>query len=337
MSASLRVGVIGTGTMGEVHVRNLHGRVRGSEVVALADRGSGRAAALAQGLGIGIVHRDGHEVIRDPAVEAVVVASPDPTHAEYALACIAAGKPVLCEKPMATTAADALRVLQAEAAAGRRLVQVGFMREFDPPHRAVLDAVRSGRVGRPMLFRAIHVTPSEDPGRLSPDELVTMGLIHDFHSARVLMGCEIADVFARFIPMDPGSGDTCRLITVSCAFDDGTLGLMDINIEGRYGYEVSVEVVGSLGTARSLPPARAALKLDGEERHDMTTDGMARYATAYLAEAQAWVDSIRRGEPAGPGAWDGYVSVAVADACRASLAGGRSVPVSLVERRGAHA
>ncbi len=99
---------------------------------------------------------DARALIASDQVQAVIIASPDATHAEYALACIAAGKPVLCEKPIAATAAEGLAIVQAEAALGRRLVTVGFMRRFDPAYTEMQATLAAGRIGAPVLLHNIH-------------------------------------------------------------------------------------------------------------------------------------------------------------------------------------
>ena len=153
---TLRVGVIGTGGMGGRHARNLAHRVAGAELVAVMDADEERAAAVAEECGGASVFGSGPALVNDDAVEAVLIASPDPTHADLAVACIEAGKPVLCEKPLGVDIDDARRVLEAEAAGGRKLVQVGLMRTFDPQHTALRRAIDAGEIGRPLLLRGIH-------------------------------------------------------------------------------------------------------------------------------------------------------------------------------------
>ena len=153
---ALRVGVVGTGGMGGRHARNLEHRVSGAEVVAIMDLDRERAGAVAAECGGARVFGSGPDLIGDPKVEAVLIASPDPTHADLAVACIEAGKPVLCEKPLGVDIEDAKRVLDAEVAGGRKLVQVGLMRTFDPQHAALKRAIDAGEIGRPLLFRGIH-------------------------------------------------------------------------------------------------------------------------------------------------------------------------------------
>jgi myo-inositol 2-dehydrogenase/D-chiro-inositol 1-dehydrogenase len=122
----LNVGVIGTGMIGTDHVNRLATRIAGTSVGAVFDIDTERATAVAKPSGA-VVHARATDVIDDPAIDAILIASPGDTHAELALACVAAGKPVLCEKPPATTTESALKVMEAEAAAGRRLIQVGFI------------------------------------------------------------------------------------------------------------------------------------------------------------------------------------------------------------------
>jgi myo-inositol 2-dehydrogenase/D-chiro-inositol 1-dehydrogenase len=139
---TVRIGVVGTGMIGRDHVRRLSRVLAGARVVAVTDVDAAAAAAVAAEYGSGEggasairVHASGQDVVADPEVDAVLVTSWGPTHEEYVLASIAAGKPVFCEKPLATTQEACLRILDAEVAAGRRLVQVGYMRRYDAAYR----------------------------------------------------------------------------------------------------------------------------------------------------------------------------------------------------------
>lgn len=140
--ADLSVGVIGAGRMGSCHAVNVHRYVKGARVAAIYDLDQARAGQVAAECGSARAFQDPVQLIQDVGVDAVVIASPDPTHAEFVHECLRHHKPVLCEKPLATTAAEAQKLIEAEQALGRRLIAVGFSRRFDPRHAAVQNETR---------------------------------------------------------------------------------------------------------------------------------------------------------------------------------------------------
>ena len=142
---TIRVGIIGTGLIGEDHGRKLVHVISGSTVSAVTDVNRARAEEVAALLGGARVFDDGDDLIASDEVDAVLVTSIGPTHAEFVLACIAAGKPVMCEKPLAPTVPECEEILEAEVAHGRRLVIVGYMRRYDPGYRAGQGRPRDGR------------------------------------------------------------------------------------------------------------------------------------------------------------------------------------------------
>ena len=139
------MGVIGTGMIGEDHVRLGTTVLACASVTAVTDVDKDRAAAVAERFGVPTVHASGEDVIADDQVDAVAVASWGPTHEQYVLAAIAAAKPVFCEKPLATSPGACSRIIDAETAACRRLVQVGFMRRYDAGDRALNARPTAGR------------------------------------------------------------------------------------------------------------------------------------------------------------------------------------------------
>src|SRR5689334_19455946 len=134
MANDLRVGVIGVGMMGADHAERVVNRIAGATLVAVSDPDSARADQLAaQFDGVRSI-ADPLALVADEGVDAVIIASPGFVHEEQVLACIEHGKYALCEKPLTMDSASSLRVVEAEHKAGRPLVQVGFMRRFDPEY-----------------------------------------------------------------------------------------------------------------------------------------------------------------------------------------------------------
>ena len=115
---------------------------------------------------------DAFALVEDPEVEAVLVASPDETHADLVLACLRKMKPVLCEKPLASTPEDCLRLVAAEVECDKRLIQVGFMRRFDPAYGELRDAVATKRMGRALLLHCQHRN-AKAPGFFTPEMSIT--------------------------------------------------------------------------------------------------------------------------------------------------------------------
>jgi myo-inositol 2-dehydrogenase / D-chiro-inositol 1-dehydrogenase len=325
----MNIGVIGTGSIGTDHVRRLTGRVAGARVAAVFDVDTARAAAVAATAGA-VTHREAHDVIDDPAVEAVLVASPGDTHADLALACIAAGKPVLCEKPLATTSGAALKVVEAEVTYGRRLVQVGFMRRYDGGYRQVKAALAAGRIGDPLLVHCVHRNVSVPPG-FTGDMSLTDSLVHEVDACRWLLGQEIVAATVVDVPHSPLAAPHLRdprLVLLET--ESGIVIDAEVFVNAQYGYDVRCEVVGSTGAVALETPTTGATTLDGGRVQALPLDWQARFGQAYVDELQAWVDAVRRGTSEGPSAWDGYAATAVAEAAIASK--GARATVDLVER-----
>lgn len=326
----MRVAVIGTGGMGGRHVDNLHHHVKSAQVSVVVDPDEERAAEVASRVGARIA-TDSFASIAADDVDAVVVASPDPTHAELALACIAAGKPALVEKPLGATEAEARAVVDAEIAAGTRTTQVGLMRHFDRRHVDVADVLRNGSIGRPLLFRGWHRNPPEDP-RPTTRHVVFSAAVHDLYSARWLLGSEPVRVFAAGVPVDASRNPEKELQVATLEMANHAIAVIEVNKDSGFGYEVGVEVVGSEGTVTIAPHHTPTLRRGAVMAQRVEPDWLERFADAYVTEVQAWAHAVATGTPVGPSAWDGYATLVAAEAIVRSLATGESVPVDVGER-----
>jgi myo-inositol 2-dehydrogenase/D-chiro-inositol 1-dehydrogenase len=260
----VNVGIIGAGAIGADHLRRLSTRVSGARVAVVFDVDTKRAAALAEGSGT-TLGTSAKEVIEDPAVDAVLIASPGDTHAQLTLACIQAGKPVLCEKPLAPTSDECCEVLAAEVAHGSRLTQVGFMRRYDAGYRAVKQAIDAGSIGEVLMVHCVHRNVSSAPSYTS-DMSFTDSAIHEIDTARWLIADEIVAttvIGVRRSSLAPSHLRDPQLVLLE--FRSGVVVEVEIFVNCQYGYDVRCEVVGSTGVStvskrvRYAAPARGTV------------------------------------------------------------------------------
>jgi len=299
---TLSVGVIGLGVMGAEHLRLLREETAGVQVTAVCDADTDRAGRLAQGAA---VFSDPMALIASDKVGAVVIASPDATHADLALACLAAGKPALCEKPLATSAAEALRVVDAEVAIGRRLLQVGYMRRFDPAYQAMKQAADDGDIGAPVILHNVHRNAAA-PEWFTGPMAVTNSFVHEIDISRWLLGSELVSAIVHAAP-----GGDPLLITMET--DRGEIVSTEVFMNAHYGYHVHAHLTGRTGTVQMAQPSGTLTNSAGRHGHGYPENWVPRFRDAYRVQMNAWVRSVASGQPAGASARDGYVATAVAE------------------------
>lgn len=327
-SREISIGLIGAGGMGARHAVNLHSYVPGARVAALYDPDLGRALEVAARCGSPAAFDDPFRLIRDPGVDAVLIASPDATHLDFTLACLNAGKPVFCEKPLAISAEDAARVVEAERATGRRLISVGLMRRFDPYHMAVKQVIAEGKIGRPVLYKGVHRNVSI-PYDVRAEAILTNSASHDVDAARWLLGQEIETVYVQGIRSHAAfSSQTTDLLLLQMSLTGDCLAAVEVYAAAEYGYEVTAEVVGERGVATSGRPDHALVRAEAGVGVALPRDWLDRFQDAYVIELREWVRSLRSGAVfPGAGAWDGYMTLVITDASITSLKTGTPVMV----------
>jgi myo-inositol 2-dehydrogenase / D-chiro-inositol 1-dehydrogenase len=328
---TLDVGVIGTGMIGQDHIRRITTVLSGARVTAVTDVDLDRARAVADGPGA-TVHETGQALIDDAGVDAVVVTSWGPTHEEYVLAAIAAGKQVFCEKPLATTREACDRIVDAEVAAGRRMVQVGFMRRFDPQYRAMKDVVGSGEIGAPLLMHAAHRNPSV-PDFFTSDMTINDSTVHDIDVARWMFDDEIAavTVLKGRISRKAKAGFNDPLL-VLLEMRSGVIVDVEAMVNAGFGYDIRGEVVCEDGTVELSESAGAVVKSAGRYAGRVPENWKERFVGAFDLELQAWVDAVSAGGSTGPSAWDGYAATVACETGLAALRSGRREEIVLRER-----
>jgi myo-inositol 2-dehydrogenase/D-chiro-inositol 1-dehydrogenase len=327
---TVRVGVIGVGMIGQDHIRRLTQVLAGAAVVAVTDVDLDRAQTVADGVPGARVLPTGQDLIRDDEVDAVVVASWGGTHEEYVLAAIGAGKPVFCEKPLATTQEACLRIVDAEVASGRRLVMVGFMRRYDSAYRAVKATVDEGAIGAPLLMHCAHRNPSVPP-HFTSDMIINDAAVHEIDLVRWMFD---EDIVATTVlkPRRNSKADFQDPLIVLLEMASGVLVDVELSVNIGYGYDIRGEVVGESGTVALGDGSDAIAKREGYRSGRVPADWRERFIRAYDVEFQEWLDAVAAGTSTGPTAWDGYAAAVVGDSCLEALRSGNRTTVSLRER-----
>ena len=327
---TIRVGLIGAGVMGADHARILSTAVAGAELVAVSDLDADRMSKIVESCKTARAVADPLDLIRDGGVDAVLVASPDPTHGALVLACLDLEKPVLCEKPLATSIEECLKVVEKENALRRKLVTVGYMRRFDPGYVEMKRRLDQGELGAALLMHCIHRNVAAPSFMIGP-MLITNSAVHEIDIARFVLGREVRRVTV-VTPRKTRLSNMQDPQILLLEMDDGVIVDAEIFVNAQYGYDVRAELVCEKGAIVLAPPHDIKVMHSGEEGFAFPSDWRPRFALAYRTELQAWIEALRSGVPTGASAWDGYVATAVADAGLKSLASGQPTEVELQPR-----
>jgi len=329
---TLRIGVVGAGRIGKLHVSNLMTRVSGATVTAVTDVVAENARELAEQYGIPNVYADYRELVQDPEVDAVFVCSSTDTHSAISYDAAMAGKHVFCEKPIDHDLERIEKVIAAVEKTGVKF-QVGFNRRFDRNFKRVRDAVVSGSVGDPHIIMVTSRDPAPPPVsyvKVSGGIFFDM-MIHDFDMVRYLSGSEVTEVFANgAVLVDPAIGEAGDVDTaiVTLKFSNGAIGVINNSRKAVYGYDQRVEVFGSEGciTADNETANLTTLYTEtGVMREKPLYFFLERYNDAFIAEAQGFVDAVLQDKPTLVDATDGLKPVLIAMAAQKSLETGMLV------------
>ncbi|MFJ3672687.1 Gfo/Idh/MocA family protein [Streptomyces sp. NPDC090106] len=329
---TVRVGVIGAGWIGKEHIRRLTDTVTGARVTAVTDIDPERAAEAAAPVGARVLP-DGAAVVAAEDVDAVLVTSWGPTHAEHVLNAVAAGKPVFCEKPLATTAEDCLRIVEAEQAHGRRLVQVGFMRRYDVGYRQMKQVIDSGRIGAPLIVHCAHRNPTV-PESYTSGMAALDTAVHEVDVLRWLLDDEI--VSTQVITPRATSKRFEHLRDPQIMLFETAKGVridLEVFVNCQYGYDIQCETVGEEGLVRLPDPAAVGVRTAARHSTEVLTDWVGRFRDAFDTEFREWIGAVGTGrEPEGPSAWDGYAATVITAATVEALESGRVVATDLKPR-----
>jgi predicted dehydrogenase len=303
-----------------------------AQLVGVTSRDLGRAREFAATHGARLATTSLDELLAEPEIQIVYIATPNAMHAEEVRAAAAAGKHVLCEKPLATSVDDAKSAVAACREAGVKL-GVNFQSRHFLPTAEMLSALRGGAIGDVLVVQC-EISPGRGPLRGWRTDPALAGLgtmnnlgVHAYDLVRYLLGSEVVEATAL---LDVGRRDELETIALALLrFENGTLAYVNANqaVPDRrpdivlYGTEG--RIFGRGVTRPNIPEAEVAVLSEGEERvtPTPTTDGFARAIAAFQA-------AVVSGEEPSASGVDGLRSVELTDALRRSAREGRTVEVT---------
>ncbi len=335
-NAPVRVAMVGVGRIGRMHAGLVARAVPGATLVAVADVNPGVAESVAAEFDVETRSLD--EILARPDIDAIGVTTSTGTHVEIILGAAAAGKAIMCEKPISMDIHEVDRALAAVTSAGVPFM-VGFNRRFDPSHAAVQQAVASGRIGQVEIVRIV----SRDPTPPAMSYLADSGglfldmTVHDFDMASFVAGSPVVSVYAQgAVRVDQGFADYGDIDTavVLLTHADGTLTSIDNSRRARYGYDQRIEVFGSLGMVASENARLHTTTIsgaDGTLAQPLQPGFIERYADAYRLEWSAFVDYVRDGGPSPVSGDQARHPMVIAAAASLSMAQNRPVTIAEIE------
>lgn len=322
----LQIGIVGAGRIGNVHASSITYHIPQAEIAMITDVRLEAAKALAEKYGIPACSADYMDIINNPDIDAVLVCSPTPTHADIAIAAMKAGKHVFCEKPVDLTIEKIKKTAEVAKETGVKL-QIGFNRRFDHNHGKVQQLAKSGALGN---VEIIKIT-SRDPEPPTPEYAASSGglyidmMIHDFDMAMFLAGSDVKEVYATGTSLvDPRIGKAGDVDTaiVTLTFQNGALGVIDNSRRAAYGYDQRVEVFGSLGMAAGENDGDSTVKLStaaGVVGDKPQFFFLERYMASFIEEMRQFINAIVTDTEVPVGIHAGLMSVVLAKAAKKSL------------------
>jgi myo-inositol 2-dehydrogenase/D-chiro-inositol 1-dehydrogenase len=330
---SLGIGVIGTGAIGADHARRVTEALTGANVVALNDVNLAQAEAVREKLNLNAkIYENGHELIQAEDVDAILVCSWGPTHEEFVVSAVQAGKYVFCEKPLATTAEGCRNIVEAEIASGKRLVQVGFMRPFDAGYQMLKEAIDKGKIGHPLMIHAVHRNPTV-ADRYTTDMAIHDTLIHELDVFRWLLDDDYISAQVIFPRQTPHAHEGLRdPQVVLLETRKGVRIDVEVFVNCRYGYDIQCSVVGEEGIANLPDPMSLTVRKDALLQNEILTHWKDRFIESYDVELQAFINGCLTEKMTGASSWDGMAAAIAADVCVKAQSSGQIEAISMPER-----
>ena len=329
----MKVGIIGAGRIGKVHLESISRYVKGAEVAAMADPFMSKdTAEYIKSFGVGKITKDYREILADKEIQAVLICSSTDTHAPISIEAIEAGKHVFCEKPVDHDVDNILKVKSALEEKNLKY-QVGFNRRFDHNFSAVRRAVKEGKIGALNVLKICSRDPAAPPVnyiKVSGGIFLDM-TIHDFDMVRFLSGEEVESVYAMggvMVDEEIGKAGDIDTAVIVMRLKSGALAVIDNCRRAAYGYDQRAEAFGELGqiaVGNDTSSTAVLSDKDGVTSEKPLYFFLERYMQAYVREISEFIDCVQNDKPVPVGIEDGLQAVKIGIAAKKALQEGREI------------
>ena len=333
----LRIGIIGAGRIGKVHLESISYHVKNAVVTAVADPFmNDETRDFIKGFGVEHIYSDYKEIINDKDIDAVLVCSSTDTHADISIEAINAGKHVFCEKPVDHSVAKIEKVAEALKAHPECKFQVGFNRRFDHNFAAIRKAYDDGRIGDAHILKIT----SRDPEPPNPAYIKVSGgifldmTIHDFDMATFLTNSDVEELYVNSaVLVDPAIGEQGDVDTaiITMKMTNGALAVIDNSRRAAYGYDQRAELFGSKGmvaTSNDTLSSAVVSDANGVTGEKPLFFFLERYMESFSEEMRQFVDAVENDKEVPVGIHAGIQSVKIGLAAKLSVAEPRPVKLS---------
>lgn len=336
----LKIGIIGAGRIGKVHLESISYHVKNATVTAMADPFmSEETEKLIRSYGVSKVTKDYKDILNDKDIDAVLVCSSTDTHAAISIEAINAGKHVFCEKPVD----HSIEKIQAVADALKEhpdiKFQVGFNRRFDHNFAAIRKAYDDGKIGEAHILKIT----SRDPEPPNPAYIKVSGgifldmTIHDFDMACFLTDSDVEELYVNSaVLVDPAIGEQgdvdTAIITMKMA--NGALAVIDNSRKAAYGYDQRAELFGSKGmvaTSNDTVSSAVISNADGVTGEKPLFFFLERYMGSFSEEMRQFTEAVINDTEVPVGIHAGLQSVKIGLAARKSVEEHRPVKISEIQ------
>lgn len=336
----LKIGIIGAGRIGKVHLESISYHVKNATVTAMADPFMNEETEkLIRSYGVSKVTKDYKDILNDKDIDAVLVCSSTDTHAAISIEAINAGKHVFCEKPVDHSIEKIQAVADALKEHPEIKFQVGFNRRFDHNFAAIRKAYDDGKIGEAHILKIT----SRDPEPPNPAYIKVSGgifldmTIHDFDMACFLTDSDVEELYVNSaVLVDPAIGEQgdvdTAIITMKMA--NGALAVIDNSRKAAYGYDQRAELFGSKGmvaTSNDTVSSAVISNADGVTGEKPLFFFLERYMGSFSEEMRQFTESVINDTEVPVGIHAGLQSVKIGLAARKSVEEHRPVKISEIQ------